>query len=65
MAHSEFDDIQLHEELRHLFELDTQKYLQLYVQTVNQLNAASWREDIQQLKPHCHRPTFNRMHTMI
>ncbi|BBC23750.1 response regulator [Pseudanabaena sp. ABRG5-3] len=49
MAHSEFDDIQLHEELRHLFELDTQKYLQLYVQTVNQLNAANWREDIQQL----------------
>lgn len=49
MAHSEFDDIQLHEELRDLFELDTQKYLQLYVQTVNQLNAANWREDIQQL----------------
>ncbi|WP_271253302.1 ATP-binding response regulator [Pseudanabaena sp. Chao 1811] len=49
MAHSEFDDIQLHEELRHLFELDTQKYLQLYVQTVNQLNATSWHEDIQQL----------------
>ncbi len=49
MANSEFDDLQLQEELRTLFELDTQKYLQLYVQTVNQLNAANWREDIQQL----------------
>ena len=49
MAHSEFDDLQLQEELRNLFELDTQKYLQLYVQTVNQLNAPNWREDIQQL----------------
>ncbi|NMF60785.1 response regulator [Pseudanabaena yagii] len=49
MAHSEFDDLQLQEELRHLFELDTQKYLQLYVQTVSQLNAPNWREQIQQL----------------
>jgi chemosensory pili system protein ChpA (sensor histidine kinase/response regulator) len=49
MANSEFDDLQLQEELRTLFDLDTQKYLQLYVQTVGQLNAANWREDIQQL----------------
>ncbi|MBD2178148.1 response regulator [Pseudanabaena sp. FACHB-1998] len=49
MANSEFDDLQLQEELRTLFELDTQKYLQLYVQTVRQLNTASWKEDIQQL----------------
>jgi chemotaxis protein histidine kinase CheA/CheY-like chemotaxis protein len=49
MPNSEFDDLQLQEELRTLFELDTQKYLQLYVQTVHQLNATSWREDIQQL----------------
>lgn len=49
MAHSEFDDSQLQEELRNLFELDTQKYLQIYVQTVNQLNVTNWREDIQQL----------------
>jgi chemosensory pili system protein ChpA (sensor histidine kinase/response regulator) len=49
MANSEFDDIQLQEELRILFELDTQKYLHLYVQTVNQLNAPNWKEDIQQL----------------
>ncbi len=49
MAHSEFDDLQLQEELRNLFELDTQKYLHLYVQTVKQLNAPNWREDIQQL----------------
>lgn len=34
MANSEFDDLQLQEELRTLFDLDTQKYLQLYVQTV-------------------------------
>ena len=49
MPNSEFNDLQLQEELRILFELDTQKYLQLYVETVSQLNAASWREDIQQL----------------
>ncbi len=49
MPHSEFDDLQLQEELRHLFELDTQKYLQLYVQTVSQLNATNWCEQIQQL----------------
>ncbi len=49
MANSGFDDLQLQEELRVLFELDTQKYLQLYVQTVNQLHPANWREDIQQL----------------
>jgi chemotaxis protein histidine kinase CheA len=49
MANPEFDDLQLQEELRHLFELDTQKYLQLYVETVHQLNVANWREDIQQL----------------
>ena len=49
MANSEFDDLQLQDELRTLFELDTQKYLQLYVQTVGQLNATNWREDIQQL----------------
>lgn len=49
MPNSEFDDLQLQEELRTLFELDTQKYLQLYVQTVHQLSIASWREDIQQL----------------
>ncbi len=49
MPNSEFDDLQLQEELRHLFELDTQKYLQLYVETVHQLNVANWREDIQQL----------------
>ncbi len=49
MANPEFDDLQLQGELRNLFELDTQKYLQLYVDTVHQLNAANWREDIQQL----------------
>jgi len=31
MPNPEFDDLQLQEELRNLFELDTQKYLQLYV----------------------------------
>ena len=49
MPNSEFDDLQLQEELRNLFELDTQKYLQLYVDTVRNLNATNWREDIQQL----------------
>lgn len=49
MPNSEFDDLQLQEELSILFELDTQKYLQLYVDTVHQLNGANWREDIQQL----------------
>ncbi|ELS31298.1 MULTISPECIES: response regulator [Pseudanabaena] len=49
MPNPEFDDLQLQEELRTLFELDTQKYLQLYVQTVRQLSATNWCEDIQQL----------------
>ena len=49
MPNSEFDDLKLQEELRILYELDTQKYLQLYVETVRQLSAANWREDIQQL----------------
>ncbi|PZU94047.1 MAG: hybrid sensor histidine kinase/response regulator [Pseudanabaena sp.] len=49
MANSEFNDLQLQDELKVLFELDTQKDLQLYVQTVNQLNASNWRQDIQQL----------------
>jgi len=49
MANSEFDDLQLQDELRTLFELDTQKYLQLYVQTIGQLSVTNWREDIQQL----------------
>ena len=49
MANSEFNDLQLQDELRHLFEIDTQKDLQLYVQTVSHLSAATWRADIQQL----------------
>ena len=49
MTNFELDDLKLQDELRTLFELDTQKYLQLYVQTVGQLNAVNWREDIQQL----------------
>ncbi|NUN65714.1 response regulator [Pseudanabaena biceps] len=49
MANSDFDDLQLQDELRVLFEIDTQKDLQLYVQTVSNLSAPKWREDIQQL----------------
>ncbi|PZV15471.1 MAG: hybrid sensor histidine kinase/response regulator [Pseudanabaena sp.] len=49
MPNSEFDDLQLQDELRTLFELDTQKYLQLYIETARHLNATNWREDIQQL----------------
>jgi chemosensory pili system protein ChpA (sensor histidine kinase/response regulator) len=49
MANSEFNDLQLQDELRHLFEIDTQKDLQLYVQTVSHLSSATWRADIQQL----------------
>ncbi len=40
---------QLHQELRTLFELDTQKYLQLYINTVQLLNEVGWKEDIQQI----------------
>ena len=49
MANSDFDDSQLQDELKVLFAIDTQKDLQLYVQTVSQLNAPNWRQDIQQL----------------
>ncbi|MBD2104438.1 response regulator [Leptolyngbya sp. FACHB-261] len=49
---SEFDSVaeaQLQQELRSLFELDTQKYLQLYVSTAKQLRETAWVTDIQQL----------------
>ncbi len=39
----------LEQELRVLFDLDTQKDLQLYMNTVEQLSAATWKQDIQQL----------------
>ena len=54
MANSDFDDSQLQDELKVLFAIDTQKDLQLYVQTVSQLNAPNWRQDIQQLYRYVH-----------
>jgi chemotaxis protein histidine kinase CheA len=42
-------EAKLQQELRHLFEVDTQKYLQLYVDTLAQLSAQTWKEDIQQI----------------
>ncbi|MEE3716001.1 response regulator [Tumidithrix elongata RA019] len=44
-----FDIQQLQQELLDLFELDTEKYLQLYEEKVQQLNAESWKDDIQQI----------------
>jgi len=42
-------EIELQRELRQLFDLDTQKYLQIYLETVQQLHPSSWKADIQQL----------------
>ncbi len=42
-------DIQLQQELWSLFELDTQKYLQLYINTARQLRPQAWTADVQQL----------------
>jgi chemotaxis protein histidine kinase CheA len=39
----------LQQELRTLFDLDTQKYLQLYISTAQNLNEESWKHDIQQI----------------
>ncbi len=41
-------EAELQAELRQLFALDTQKYLQVYLATVQQLQESTWREDIQQ-----------------
>ncbi len=41
-------EAELQAELRQLFALDTQKYLQVYLGTVQQLQESTWREDIQQ-----------------
>lgn len=40
------DDLALQMELRQMFEMDTQTYLQTYVSTVDSLNPQSWKEDI-------------------
>ncbi|MGQ9865621.1 MAG: response regulator [Pseudanabaenaceae cyanobacterium] len=41
-------EAELQAELRQLFALDTQKYLQVYLATVQQLQESTWREDVQQ-----------------
>ncbi|MFN3926796.1 MAG: response regulator [Pseudanabaenaceae cyanobacterium] len=40
------DEQQLQHELRQLFEMDAQKYLQIYLSTTGQLNPQTWKEDI-------------------
>ncbi len=40
---------QLQQELRILFDLDTQKYLQLYVSTAQNLSLEVWKHDIQEI----------------
>ena len=40
---------QLQQELRSLFDLDTQKYLHLYISTAENLNEESWKHDIQEI----------------
>lgn len=42
-------EAQLQQELRSLFDLDTQKYLQLYISTAQNLHEDSWKHDIQQI----------------
>lgn len=42
-------EIELQQELRQLFDLDTQKYIQVYLTTVQQLQPSTWKADIQQL----------------
>ncbi len=42
-------EAQLQQELRTLFDLDTQKYLQLYISTAQNLHEDSWKHDIQQI----------------
>jgi chemotaxis protein histidine kinase CheA/ActR/RegA family two-component response regulator len=54
MSDSNFDSqyqhqVQLQQELLQLFELDTEKYLQLYEETIQNLSAKSWREQIHQI----------------
>ncbi len=41
-------EAELQAELRQLFALDTQKYLQVYLATVQQMQESTWREDVQQ-----------------
>ncbi|HAN46141.1 MAG TPA: hybrid sensor histidine kinase/response regulator [Cyanobacteria bacterium UBA8156] len=41
-------EAELQAELSQLFALDTQKYLQVYLATVQQLQESTWREDVQQ-----------------
>ncbi|NJK60615.1 MAG: hypothetical protein HC918_10760 [Oscillatoriales cyanobacterium SM2_1_8] len=41
-------EAELQAELRQLFALDTQKYLQVYLSTVQQMQESTWREDVQQ-----------------
>ncbi len=42
-------ETQLQQELRSLFDLDTQKYLQLYISTAQNLQKEAWKHDIQQI----------------
>ncbi|MDX1976796.1 MAG: response regulator [Pseudanabaenaceae cyanobacterium bins.68] len=42
-------EIELQQELRQLFDLDTQKYIQVYLTTVQQIQPSTWQQDIQQL----------------
>ncbi|MFQ3679267.1 MAG: response regulator [Pseudanabaenaceae cyanobacterium] len=41
-------EAELQAELRQLFALDTQKYLQVYLATVQQMQESTWKEDVQQ-----------------
>ncbi len=43
------EDSPVDPELRSLFDMDTQKYLQVYFSTVEQLSPATWKKDIQQI----------------
>ncbi|ACK70391.1 CheA signal transduction histidine kinase [Gloeothece citriformis PCC 7424] len=42
-------ELQLQEELRQMFEVDTQTYLQSYISKILQLNPQTWKADIQEI----------------
>jgi len=48
-SNSFLEDAQLQQELRQMFDLDSQKYLESYLNLVQQLNPQSWQADIQEI----------------
>ena len=49
MYESDLFELQLQQELRSMFDVDTQSYLQTYMRLVQQLHPQSWSADIQEM----------------